>query len=721
MTKRQLIIHSLLLIIFATIVFVSIANYSSTKEYVQTSVKRETTELVSSFANESNRYSYERIVELELIADYLPTVLQDEKELVLYLNKQNKKMPFFAGLSFIRKDGSVLTADGYEFHVKQEESFKKALRGEVAFSETFNLHQDPNQKVTAISLPVYENNKIVGVLSGVVNMADVIGAMTEESRLPGSVFLLNKAEVVFSSAEKSIKDLVPDYMKMVDSTDANKIGSFEIDKNDAHFLAYAHTWNDFIILVDSSVNPDRAQLNEARWQNGFIIFITFAVVIAIALYVRHLENQKRNMMKRDLLTGLANGVQMEDDFHETIKEQETSPFAMYFVSIDSFNEWKERIGYQLSDQIIFAFSKKIRHVVGKSPLYRVGEEEFLIIHYADSRREHERFASRIINAMEYPVHMGGEAPIWLTVSIGICPSDIGKDMDTMLLKASYVNDEARKKGGNQIIYMDAELARVVEQNRLIHKELEHALEREEFYLVYQPIYEIASDSIVSFETLMRWKSPILGEVYPSDFIPLVEENNQIIPIGRWLIRKVALQINAWQKEGYENFTVTLNVSVKQLEDPEFINDVRKILRETKVATSKLIFEMTESVIAQNIDDSANVLSTLNSLGIKTALDDFGTGYSSLSILRMLPFQYIKIDRAFVWEMESDGGMSKSILKGVLKIANDLQLETIVEGVETDSQLEQVKQMGAKRIQGYYISKPVDPVSAINRLGVFECY
>lgn len=721
MTKRQLIIHSLLLIIFATIVFVSIANYSSTKEYVQTSVKRETTELVSSFANESNRYSYERIVELELIADYLPTVLQDEKELVLYLNKQNKKMPFFAGLSFIRKDGSVLTADGYEFHVKQEESFKKALRGEVAFSETFNLHQDPTQKVTAISLPVYENNKIVGVLSGVVNMADVIGAMTEESRLPGSVFLLNKGEVVFSSVENSIDDLVPDYMAMVDSIGTDKIGSFEIDKNDAHFLAYAHTWNDFIILVDSSVNPDRVQLNEARWQNGFIIFIAFAVVIAIALYVQHLENQKRNMMKRDLLTGLANGVQMEDNFHETIKEQETSPFAMYFVSIDSFHEWKERIGYQLSDQIIFAFSKKIRHVVGKSPLYRVGEEEFLIIHYADSRREHERFASRIINAMEYPVHMGGEAPIWLTVSIGICPSAIGKDVDTMLLNASYVNDEARKKGGNQIVYMDDELAKTVEQQRLIHKELEHALEREEFYLVYQPIYEIASDSIVSFETLMRWKSPVLGEVYPSDFIPLVEENNQIIPIGRWLIRKVALQINAWQEEGYENFTVTLNVSVKQLEDPEFINDVRKILRETKVATSKLIFELTESVIAQNIDDSANVLSTLNSLGIKTALDDFGTGYSSLSILKMLPFHYIKIDRAFVWEMESDGGVSKSILKGVLEIANDLQLETIVEGVETKSQLELVKQMGATRIQGYYISKPVDPVSAINRLGVFECY
>lgn len=700
---------------------VSTVNYLSTKEYVSTLVERDTTELLSSFTTESNRFSYERIVELELIADYLPYVLDDEKDLTLYLHKQNDKMPFFAGLGYIRKNGKVLTADGYEFTIQQEESFQRALNGEVAFSETFSLQQDPTQKVTAISVPVYQGEKVSGVLSGVVNMADLIGSMAEESRLPGSVFLLNGKEVVYSSSAIELKEIIPNFAEKIEGIKKGEMGSIAIEQEDAHFLAYAYTWNDFVILVDSSVNPDRSQLDAARWHNGLIILISIVVVIAVVIYVQLLEKQSRNLMRRDLLTGLGNRSLMEDELLHIKGILPSGVFAVLFISIDKFQELNERIGYQMGDRLVFAFSKKLKNIIGKSRLYRVGVEEFLVVYQTETQEDQEHIASRIVNLMNLPIQMGTESPIWITVSIGIRPTTSEEDMELVLMDALYANQEARKKGGNQFVYMGDNLAQVVSRQRLVFKELDHALENDEFYLVYQPIYGIETDSIVSFETLMRWKSSVLGDVYPSDFIPLIEENDQIIEVGRWLIKKVSMQILEWESQGYDNFTVTVNVSVRQLEDPEFVNDVRKIINETKVSPERIIFELTESVIVQNIEESSKVISTLNGIGIKTALDDFGTGYSSLSILKMLPFQYVKIDRSFVWEMENDQGISKSILKGIIEIAEGLKMTTIVEGVETEEQLRAIKEMGANRIQGYYISKPTDPDSAIKHLALNNIY
>lgn len=712
MTKRQLVIYSCLTVVFVSIVALISANFISTKKYVQDSVLRETKELLSNFVAETNRFSYERIVELELIADYLPTVMGDRQELLLYLHRQNEKMPFFAGLGIIDEKGVVLASDGSEFRVQQEKSFRKALDGEIAFSDVFRLRQDPTQKVIAISVPIYQDGKPLGVLSGVVNMSNIFGEIAKESHLPGGVFLLKNDEIFFSSTEEErLSDLVPNFSEFLSTIHTNSSGFINIDQRTAHYLSYEMTWNDWIVVVDSEINPDRKQLDEALWQNGLVLFISVLVVIVIVIYVNHIEREERNRMKRDLLTGLGNRLRLEEDLDKALTAEKNKSFSIFLVSIDRFVDLNERHGYHIGERIVYYVFKKLSAFSGKEQVYRVGEDLFAVFRYGGGSGD-ESFAAHLVALFNEPTDVGVEAPVWISVSVGIRQSASGDQAGEIIQDAAHANQEAQKAGGGQYIRMTDELSAGCAHRRKVELLLEKALERNELYIVYQPIYCIALNKIVSFESLMRWSSPELGVVGPMDFIPYMEESDLIISVGKWLIHEVAMQVIQWDEEGFHDFSVTVNISVKQLLHSTFLRDVMTTLTDTGVDPTRLVFELTESVVVENIETAKEVISTLNAMGIQTALDDFGTGYSSLSILRVLPFQFVKIDRAFVRELETDNGLSKAVLRGVIGIAEELGLGTIAEGVEKLEQLRSLEKLGAERIQGYYISKPLLPKEAV---------
>ena len=716
MIRRRILIYSLLIIVLISVISISIINYQSTKQFVLTSVKRETSELLSSFSVETKRYSNERVVELELIASHVALLLENENELVEFLHAQNEKMPFFTALGFITPEEEIIAADGSRITVKQKEAFERALAGETVFSEIFPLHQDSTQKVTAISMPVKKDGQIVGVLSGVVNMANIIGGLYEESFLPGTVFLLKGDDVVFSSSkDKQIQDVIPNIETLLKKMDQLDIGSWLLNSREAHYVMYQHVWDDWIVVVDSDANPDTDTISKTFWRNILFVLITLFIKIIVLIYVHQLEQREKNRMKQDLLTGLGNRIQLEEDLEFRLQHFSYKKFAMMFICLDRFIEINERIGYQMGDRILFSVSEKLKQFVGKDSLYRVGGDEFVLISSTESEQEQRRMASKIVQIMDLPIQLSGEGSVWATVSVGVRPSMENDDVELMMQDATFAVQEAKKKGGNQFIYYTEQFAVMNERQRLVANNLDSALDNDEFYLVFQPIYSYSSQSIVSFETLIRWKSPVLGEVGPVEFVHLLEENDLIIQTGRWLIRKVALQVNRWEEEGYKDFVVTLNVSVKQLLHPNFLNDVCAIIKETSVKPERIVFEITESIVVQNIEKASQILLTLNSIGIQTALDDFGTGYSSFSILKTLPIQYLKIDRAFVIEIEHDGGVSSKILKGIIDIAKGLHLTTVVEGVETREQLTLLEEIGVHRVQGYFIGKPVLPEIAVRMM------
>ncbi|AYC30401.1 GGDEF and EAL domain-containing protein [Paenisporosarcina cavernae] len=705
MSNRIIQAYLLMSLILCIVIVVTIWNYHSTKEYVLETVQKETEELLSSFTDETNKFSNERVAELELIADYL-VYIKDDQEKINFLEQQRIKMPFFTSLGFVYPDGKVLAADGSVFQVNQRESFERALQGEVVYSDLFPLFQDPSQQVTAIRLPIRDNGEIIGVLSGVINMGNILGKIATESNLPGTLYLYKDEQLVMSTKDESIEEKLVDADWFIKQMNEKDSGQFLVDENAAHYVMFQRAGADWTVVVDSFSNDLEDQISHNFWRNTAIVAITLLFLIGILLYIRRNEIREENMLKIDLLTNLPNRVLLEETLKKRLDPVKFEKFTLFFINIDRFKEINERNGYQLGDRVLFEISKKIQSIAAKDCVYRVGGDEFVILLDSQDRDEMKRLSDQIVHLMEEPIVLSTFESLWVTLSVGIRLSELGDWPDLIMQDATFAVQEAKKLGGNRAIFFSQELANQNERHRLIANNVVHALKNNEYYIVYQPIYELDAKRVTSYEALIRWESPLIGTIAPLDFIPLLEQNDLIIPVGKWIMQEVVGQIAEWDRQGKSGFHVAVNISVKQMMHPDFIPTVKEVLTVSGIQPQRLMFEITESVAVQNIELAKFALRELNELGVQTALDDFGTGYSSLSILKELPIDHVKIDRSFIVRMETEGDKSGIILQGVLDIVRNLGMTTVMEGVETEAQLSVMKEMGAHKVQGYLIGRPM---------------
>ncbi|MDX1770754.1 MAG: bifunctional diguanylate cyclase/phosphodiesterase, partial [Planococcaceae bacterium] len=251
MSKRQIQAYVLLSLILLTVVALTIINYQDTKQYVIETVDNETNELLKNFTDETNKFSNERVAELELIANYLVLLDGTDEEIIEFLANQRDKMPFFTSLGFINPKGETLAGDGSRFKVNQIESFERALQGEVVFSDLFPLYQDPDQIVTAIRLPVKKGDDVIGVLSGVVNMGNILGSVAKESSLPGSLYLFKEEQLVFSTTDEPFDNRFDYAADIKEQMKVKESGSILVEEDSAHFVMFQRAGADWTVLVDS--------------------------------------------------------------------------------------------------------------------------------------------------------------------------------------------------------------------------------------------------------------------------------------------------------------------------------------------------------------------------------------------------------------------------------------------------------------------------------------
>lgn len=706
MSKRQIQAYVLLSLILLTVVALTIINYQDTKQYVIETVDNETNELLKNFTDETNKFSNERVAELELIANYLVLLDGTDEEIIEFLANQRDKMPFFTSLGFINPKGETLAGDGSRFKVNQIESFERALQGEVVFSDLFPLYQDPDQIVTAIRLPVKKGDDVIGVLSGVVNMGNILGSVAKESSLPGSLYLFKEEQLVFSTTDEPFDNRFDYAADIKEQMKVKESGSILVEEDSAHFVMFQRAGADWTVLVDSYTNALDNRISTIFWRNTLVVAVTFLILCGILFYIRRNEVREDNLLKRDLLTNLPNRVVLEEKLKRDLDPTNFKQFTLFFVNLDRFKEINERNGYQIGDRVLFEVSNKIQEFANRNDLYRVGGDEFVLLVSTQDEEELKTMTTALVKLMGEPLELSTFESIWMTLSLGIRKSELGDWPDLMMQDATFAVQEAKKLGGNRAVFFSQELANQNERARLIANNVVHALHNNEYYMVYQPVYELSTQKIKSFEALLRWESPLIGAVSPIEFIPLLEDNDLIVPVGRWIIRQVALQVKQWENELHDGFHVAINISVKQMMHPDFMNDIKSIIQEVGISPSSLMFEITETVAVQNSELASVLLTELNEYGVQTALDDFGTGYSSLSILKLLPIQHVKVDRSFLMTMENEGEKSQIILQGILDIAKNLGMTTVMEGVETEEQLFLLKEMGAHKIQGFLISRPM---------------
>ncbi|WP_209649219.1 putative bifunctional diguanylate cyclase/phosphodiesterase [Cohnella thailandensis] len=410
----------------------------------------------------------------------------------------------------------------------------------------------------------------------------------------------------------------------------------------------------------------------------------------------------------DTLSGLPGRGLFEKSLQVAISEaeRERQPFAVMFLDLDRFKNVNDSLGHNVGDHLLQTVANRIRECVAdKALIARLGGDEFAILFRAGLSRDSLLLtAGHLLSDISRPLFFG-EMEIHLTTSIGISmyPSD-GETPVSLMKNAEAALYSAKDEGKNTIRFYLPNMNSTLRESVLLETDLRKALEREEFYLVYQPQIHAATGEVAGVEALLRWKHGKKGIIPPSDFIPLAEETGVIVQIGDWVLRTACRQSREWQRQGLPPIRIAVNLSGRQFLNKGLVPFIKRTLLETGMDPSHLELEITESMTL-DVERSFSTLRELKQLGVSISIDDFGTGYSSLSYLKNFPVDCLKIDQSFVRELLSETN-DRSIVSTIITLAHNLNLRVVAEGVESEEQLAYLASYGCDEIQGYYISRPI---------------
>jgi EAL domain-containing protein (putative c-di-GMP-specific phosphodiesterase class I) len=350
---------------------------------------------------------------------------------------------------------------------------------------------------------------------------------------------------------------------------------------------------------------------------------------------------------------------------------------------------------------------------------RLGGDEYVVVledlsvDPIEAASQAKEVGKKILNALNEPYQLLGHEHR-CTSSIGVTLlNDQHHSIDEMLKHADIAMYQAKKSGRNTLRFFDPKMQDAINARVSAEKELLYAIEQKQFQLYYQ-IQVDGDGGILGAEALIRWIHPARGMVSPAEFIPLAEETGLILPIGEWVVEAACFQLNEWQLRGVApNLTLAVNVSAKQVQHEDFVSQVKSVVEKYEVRPCLLKLELTESMLVENVEETIAKIEQLRAFGIRFSLDDFGTGYSSLQYLKKIPINQLKIDQSFVRGIETDHH-DQSIVRTVIAIARSLEIDVIAEGVETDGQLQILKNKGCNAFQGYLFAKPM-PVELFEAL------
>jgi diguanylate cyclase (GGDEF)-like protein/PAS domain S-box-containing protein len=438
----------------------------------------------------------------------------------------------------------------------------------------------------------------------------------------------------------------------------------------------------------------------------------YVFVLSDITHQKRAEQELRYLANFDTLTNLPNRALLAERLSRAIvrARREESRIAVLFLDLDRFKDINDSMGHAGGDRILRATAVRLQETVGEhQTVARLGGDEFTVVLENLARPEDaEKIAREIIMSFEAPLILDNRQEVAISPSIGISLYPDHAQVPTELLKqADTAMYQAKAAGRRTYMRYNDAMDVAIRKRATLSGALRKVLERNELRLVFQPRLDVATSSIIGVESLLRWTSAEHGEVSPTEFIPLAEESGLILEIGEWVLREACLTLQRWQQHGLRELSISVNVSVLQLLRGDFPEVVRRVLDDTGIAPGSLELELTESVLMANAEQTAAKLLALRELGVSLAIDDFGTGYSSLAYLKRLPITTIKIDKAFIGDLTHDPE-DAAITSTVIAMAHSLGLNVVAEGVETDAQMHFLARHRCNEIQGYWLSRPLDP-------------
>jgi diguanylate cyclase (GGDEF)-like protein len=422
---------------------------------------------------------------------------------------------------------------------------------------------------------------------------------------------------------------------------------------------------------------------------------------------RNAEARISHLARYDELTALPNRVNFRDEIERLLKipHEAGRLSALLFVDLDQFKQVNDTLGHPCGDQLLCAVADRLRPMLRPEDFVaRFGGDEFVVFQqHIRSNEDAAILARRIVDHLSERYKIDNHL-VEIGASVGIAMTSPGISADTLLKNADMALYRAKADGRGTFCFFHEELAQTVEARRILELDLRKALVNEEFELFFQPLVNLKSGKIATCEALLRWNHPMRGTVSPIDIIPVAEDMGLIVDLGRWILRKACMECMKWP----EGVSVAVNFSPQQFHQRDVLSEVRYALEVSGLPADRLEIEITESSLLRNTQLTHDVLAQLRTIGVRISLDDFGTGYSSLSYLHNFPLQKVKIDRSFLEGIDNDRPLT--LLRGVARLSADLGMSVVVEGIETNEQLELISADGTvTEAQGYLFSRPVPAV------------
>lgn len=427
----------------------------------------------------------------------------------------------------------------------------------------------------------------------------------------------------------------------------------------------------------------------------------------------------------DPLTQLPNRNLMVDHISDALQNawRTSQQPTLLFIDVDRFKNINDSLGHGAGDDVLVAVSKRLVNAVPERTIVgRISGDEFVVLDpvssgYTDSLA----LADRVLAAFREPLQLAA-GDVFVSASIGVALANTSSPLtaEELLRNADTAMYRAKDAGRNCVAVFDESMLERVTQRLAVETALYRALERRELRLVHQPIIDIELGDVLGFEALMRWEQEDGTTISPAEFIPIAEETGTIVPIGAWALLEALSHLRDWIDKGVcpATASMSVNVSPRQLYDPNFIAVVNEALTRSRVAPQQLWLEITEGVMIAEPEQTMATLRRLNTLGVRVAIDDFGTGYSSLSLLQRFPIQRLKIDRAFISGIADDVN-SRSLVKTIIAMADSLGLDTVAEGVESIRQLQSLADLRCAKAQGFLISHPVSPEAMASTIAALD--
>ena len=458
---------------------------------------------------------------------------------------------------------------------------------------------------------------------------------------------------------------------------------------------------------DDGIYPELLSINTLKNKNGEIE--NYIAIFTDISEIKKSEAKMRSMAMHDSLTGLPNRTMMSSMMSHSIKstKRQQELMAIMFIDLDNFKTINDNYGHKEGDNVLIETAKRLKNVLREEDIvYRFGGDEFIVtLEHIKNSEDIAKVARKLNQSLQIP-YQTNDYTFYISCSIGIAiyPND-ASNVDELIKNADAAMYQAKNKGKNRYSFYSHKLGKQIQEELHIENLLRKSVENSEFEIYYQPKIDTKTLHITGLEALLRWNSREKGVLSPAKFIPIAEKTRLIIPLGNWILLQACKQIKKWHDNKIYSGNISVNISGVQLDNKNFVNSIKNVLKESGLSPYYLDLEVTESVLMNDLKHWSNTLDEIRDIGIDISIDDFGTGYSSLSYLRELPVDELKIDKSFINDIPDDKDAC-AIVKSIISLAKTLSYKTVAEGVEKKEQQKYLVENGCDIIQGYYYSKPL---------------